>query len=231
MAISYPLLFLFSFFSLTLSPSSCTLRALGVYGQMGIWVWFVYVRMLYDVCGYFVVRVCVLCCPFGALLHNNIGFFTDAVVAEEVWDAWARNILVCHTFVSLWSVAVGVRSLLVCVWWCFVLSLFLVLCLSLCFVYLFLSTRTSRLAPMARTLLGVLEQATLKFFVVATRLFLVFCVCPKFWRPSQTAAEISSGASEVAKMIFHIFLLPVRLFFVSISPAAIARDSIQPPHK
>ena len=48
------------------------------------------------------------------------------------------------------------------------------------FCFLFFSTRTSCLAPMARTLLGVLRQATLKFFVVATRPFLVSCVCPKF---------------------------------------------------
>ena len=89
-------------------------------------------------------------------------------------------ILVCHTFVSPWSVAVGVWSSVVHVWWCFVLSLFLVLCLSFSFVSPpFFLTRTSRLAPMARTLLGGLGHATLKFFVVAARLFLAFCVCPK----------------------------------------------------
>ena len=40
-------------------------------------------------------------------------------------------------------------------------------------VFFFL-TRTSRLAPMAGTLLGGLEHAMFIFFVVAARLFLVF---------------------------------------------------------
>ena len=38
----------------------------------------------------------------------------------------------------------------------------------------FFLTRTSRLAPMARTLLGGLEHAIFNFFVVTARLFLVF---------------------------------------------------------
>ena len=48
-----------------------------------------------------------------------------------------------------------------------------------CFPLFFL-TRTSRLAPMARSLLGGLGHAMFNFFVVAARLFLVFCVCPNF---------------------------------------------------
>ena len=79
-------------------------------------------------------------------------------------DAWGRNILVCHTFVFPWSVVV--------------FPLFVVWCFSFCCVsYFFLSvflTRTSRLAPMARTVLGGLEHAMSNFFVVAARLFLVF---------------------------------------------------------
>ena len=93
--------------------------------------------MLYDVCGCVVFRFWVWRYPFGALLHNILGFFTYAHVAGEVWATWARNILVCHTFVSPWSVAVGKWSFVVLVWWCFLLSLFLVLCLSLCFVFFF----------------------------------------------------------------------------------------------
>ena len=89
-----------------------------------------------------------------------------------------------------WSVAVGVWSFVVRVLWCFLLSLFLVLCFPLCFVFLFFLTRTSRLAPMTRTLLGVLVQATLKFFGVGTRLFLVFCVCPKFCDLSKQRRKI-----------------------------------------
>ena len=101
---------------------------------MGIWVWFVFARMLYDVRACFLVCFCKLRCPFGALLHNILGFFTYALVAGEVWDACARNVLVCHTFASPWSVVVGVWSFVVGVWWCFVLSLFLVFRLSFCFV-------------------------------------------------------------------------------------------------
>ena len=162
-AIPYPLLFspmflldLFSVF-LHLVGASCL-------WTMRIRAWFVYVCMLFYVCGCLVVPSCVWRCPFCALLHNILGFFTYAHVPG---DAWARNIPVCHTFVSPWSVAVGVWSFVVRVWWCFVVSLFLVLCLSLCFVSppLFSLTRTSRLAPMARTLLCVLTCQPMSLWV------------------------------------------------------------------
>ena len=60
-----------------------------------------------------------------------------------------------------------------------VFSLFVVWCFSFCcvsfsFFFVFFSTRTSRLAPTARTLLDGLEHALFIFFVVAARLFLVF---------------------------------------------------------
>ena len=59
-----------------------------------------------------------------------------------------------------------------------VFSFFVVWCFSFCCVsvsfFFFLSTRTRRLAPTARTLLGGLEHALFIFFVVAARLFLVF---------------------------------------------------------
>ena len=58
-----------------------------------------------------------------------------------------------------------------------VFSLFVVWCFSFCcvsFSFFFFSTRISRLAPTARTLLGGLEHALFIFFVVAARLFLVF---------------------------------------------------------
>ena len=57
----------------------------------------------------------------------------------------------------------------VCVWCCCSLVLPSPLC-ALCA----LLTRTSRLAPMARTLLGGLEHAIFNFFVFAARLFLLF---------------------------------------------------------
>ena len=50
------------------------------------------------------------------------------------------------------------------------------------------------LAPRARTLLGVLGQATLIFFAVATLLFFVFCECPKF---------CDGGFLRSEKMIFR----------------------------
>ena len=110
---------------------------------------------------WFLVRFCVWRCFSGVVLHIILGFLTYARVAEEVWDAWARNILVCHTFASPWSVVVRVWSSMVRMCWCFVLSLFsgLVPLLLFCFPFFFLTCR-SRLAPMARTLLGVLGHAT-----------------------------------------------------------------------
>ena len=124
-------------FSLTLALSSCTLRAFGIYGHMDTWAWHVYVCMMHDACGCFVVCFCVSRSSFGALLRNILGFHTYAYVAGVVWDAWARNILVCHTIVSPRSVALSVWSFVVLVRWFFVLSLFLVLCLSLCFFFFF----------------------------------------------------------------------------------------------
>ena len=151
------MLFAIPCFYLTFSPSSCTLRALGVYGHMDIWARIVYVCMIHDVSA---VCLCVWRSPFGALLRNILGFHTYAYVAGVVWDAWARNILVRHTIVSPWCVVVGVWSFVVLVSWFFVHSLFLVLCLSLCFVFLFF------LAPTARTLLGGLGRATFNFAAV-----------------------------------------------------------------
>ena len=85
--------------------------------------------------------------------------------------------LFAKTFVSLWSVAVGVWSFVVRVWWCFLLSLFLVLCLSLCFTFFFdvHKSPSSYCTHFARCFW---RKETFKFFVVVTRLFLAFCVCP-----------------------------------------------------
>ena len=84
--------------------------------------------------------------------------------------------------------AVAVLSFAVRVWWSFVLCLLLILCLSLCLVSSFFSTCTSRLAPIVCAL-----PATLKFFVVATRLFFVFCVCPKFCDLAKQQRKVSLG--------------------------------------
>ena len=50
---------------------------------------------------------------------------------------------------------------------------------------------------MARTLLGDLGHATLNFFVVAARLFLAFCVCPKFCNLAKQQRKRFWGVSEV----------------------------------
>ena len=81
-------------FALTLSPSSCTLRAFDVSWLLGR-------------------GSCLYACvcmrrPFGTLLRNfNIlGFHIYAYVVGVVRGVWALNILVRHTIVSSWSVAI-----------------------------------------------------------------------------------------------------------------------------
>ena len=121
--------------------------------------------------------------------------------------------------------AVGVWSSVVCVWWCFVLSLFLGLCLSFCFVSLFFFlTRTSRLAPKARTLLGGFGYATFKFFVVAGRLFLAFCVCPKFYDLAKQRRKNFWEVSEVGKNDFSVYFCRLCVLFLFFFSAAIARN-------
>ena len=108
-----------------------------------------------------------------------------------------------------------------------VLSLFVVWCFSFCFVsfFFFFCTRTSRLGPMARTLLGGLEHAIFKFFVVAARLFLVFCVCLNFDDLAKQRRKIFGGVSEVGKNDFSVyFCRPCVFFLVFFFSAAIARD-------
>ena len=69
------------------------------------------------------------------------------------------------------------------------------------------------LAPLARTLLGGLGQATLSFFAIATLLFVFFCVCPKFFDLAKQRRKIFGGVSEVGKDDFSaLFFLAVRRF-------------------
>ena len=81
------------------------------------------------------------------------------------------------------------------------------------------------LAPRARTLLGVLGQATLNFVAVATLLFCFFCECPKFCDLAKQRRKMFLGVSEVGKIDFApFFLLVVRLLRDFLySSAAIAR--------
>ena len=84
-----------------------------------------------------------------------------------------------------------------------------------CFPFLFFfGAHTSRLAPMARTLLGVLGHATLNFFVVATRLFLVFCVCPKFCDLAKQRRKVFWGVSEVRKNDFPVYFCWLCVFLL-----------------
>ena len=81
----------------------------------------------------------------------------------------------------------------------------LVSLLLFCFPLFFFLTRTSRLAPMARTLGGGLEHALFKFFVAAARLFLVFCVCPNFDDLAKQRQKAFPGVSEVRKNDFSVY--------------------------
>ena len=79
---------------------------------------------------------------------------------------------------------------------------------------------------MARTLLGGLEHARFKFFVVAVGLFLVFCVRLSFDDLAKQRRKVFGGVSEVGKNDFSVYFFPaVRLFlgFYFFS-AAIARN-------
>ena len=81
------------------------------------------------------------------------------------------------------------------------------------FPLFFFLTRTSRLAPMALTLLGGLEQATFKFLVVASRLFLVFCVCPNFEDLAKQRRKVFWGVPEVGKNDFSVYFCRLCVFF------------------
>ena len=70
------------------------------------------------------------------------------------------------------------------------------------------------LAPRARTLLGVLGQATLSFFAVATLLFFFFCECPKFCDFAKQRRKIFGGVSEVGKDDFSLYFFWLCVFLV-----------------
>ena len=70
------------------------------------------------------------------------------------------------------------------------------------------------LAPRARTLLGVLAQATLRFFAVATLLFFFFCECPKFCDLAKQRRKFVWGVSEVGKDNFSRYFFWLCVFFL-----------------
>ena len=67
---------------------------------------------------------------------------------------------------------------------------------------------------MAGTLLGGLGHATLKFIVVVARLFLAFCVCPKFCDLAKQRRKNFLGVSEVGKNDFSVFFCRLYVFFL-----------------
>ena len=81
------------------------------------------------------------------------------------------------------------------------------------------------LAPRTRTLLGVLGQATLNFFAVATLLFVFFCESPKFCDLAKQRRKIFGGVSEVIKEDFSLYFFWRCVVFVVFyfSSASIAR--------
>ena len=70
------------------------------------------------------------------------------------------------------------------------------------------------LAPRARTLLGVLGQATLSFFAVASLLFFFFCECPKFCDLAKQRRKIFRAVSEVGKNDFPVYFCWLCVFFL-----------------
>ena len=102
-------------------------------------------------------------CPLGPLLRNILGLLIYACVAVD---------MICrmHGAVTyLFVIPLFSRG----PWSCFI-RLWLGVSPFVVFPSFFFFTRTSRLVPTARTLLGGLEHAMFIFFAVAARLFLVF---------------------------------------------------------
>ena len=157
-----------------------------------IWLWFVFVGMPYDVRGGSSFFFCVRRCPLGALFRNILGFLIYACVT--------------YLFViPLFSR--GPWSCFLCLW--FGVSPFIV------FPSFFFLTRTSRLAPVARTLLGGLEHAMFNFFVVAARLFLVFASIPLLccWSAHKSLAPRTRTLLGVLRQATLIFVAVATLLF------------------
>ena len=70
------------------------------------------------------------------------------------------------------------------------------------------------LAPRTRNLLGVLGQATLNFVAVATLLFFLFCVCPKFCDLAKQRRNVFVGVSEVGKINLALYFFWLCVFFL-----------------
>ena len=104
-------------------------------------------------------------------------------------------------------------------WRCCCLCVFcicLLSCVLLCACVPFLRGCSAHksLAPRARTLLGVLEQATISFVAVATLLFFFFCEGPKFCDLAKQRRKNFWGVSEVGKDDFLLYFFWLCVFFL-----------------
>ena len=117
-----------------------------------IWLWFVFAGMPFDVRGGSSFFFCVRCCPLGALLRNILGFLLYACVAVDT--ICRTHGAVTYLLVIPCFPVVRGRVFFVCG-----LVFLLLLRFLLSFFFFFFLTRTSRPAPMARTLLGGSELA------------------------------------------------------------------------
>ena len=109
------------------------------------------------------------------------------------------------THVARWFGARNVLFFVVAARLFLVFASFLLLC---CW-----STHKS-LAPRTRTLLGVLWQATLNFVAVATLLFFLCCVCPKFCDLAKQRRKTFVVVSEVGKIDFALYFFWLCVFFL-----------------
>ena len=157
---------------------------------------------------WFVVLFCVQCCPLGALLRNILGFLIYACVAVD---------MICRMHGAVTYLVViplffrGPWSCFPCLW--FGVSPFVVFP-PLFFLFL---TRTSRLAPMARTLLGGLVHTMFIFFVVVARLFLVFVSIHLLccWSAHKSLASRTRILLGVLGQATLIFVAVATLLFLS----------------
>ena len=113
-----------------------------------IWLWFVFAGVPFDVRGgssFFFFFFCVRCCPLGALLRNILGFLIHVCVAVDT---------ICMTHGAVTYLVVIPRFPVVRGRVFFVCGLVFLFLLRFLLSFFFFLTRTCRLAPMARTLLG-----------------------------------------------------------------------------
>ena len=134
-------------------------------------LWFVFAGVPFDVRGgssFFFFFCAVLSLGRPPSQHTWFSHPRMCSGGYDMYDAWGRNILGCHT-----SLSRGPWSRLFCLW--FGVSLFVAFPSLLFFFFL---TRTCRLAPMARTLLG---GSALALFLSSSSWLACFWCSPLFF--------------------------------------------------